>query len=158
QGLAGGGLLDVGCYPVYGIRWAFGAEPVRAAAVARYEHGVDVELAAVLTLADGRTASFDCGFTQPLRGWLEIVGREAVVSVPEMWLPPPEAPFTVSREGRPPETVTVPGHDQIVCMLDDFSRAVRRVEQVRPSPEEAVRTLAVLDAVAASARQGRAVE
>src|SRR5262249_8036414 len=28
--LGGGGLLDVGCYCVYGIRWAFGAEPVRA--------------------------------------------------------------------------------------------------------------------------------
>ena len=29
-GLGGGSLLDVGCYPVYGIRWAMGAEPVRA--------------------------------------------------------------------------------------------------------------------------------
>ena len=28
-GMAGGSLLDVGCYPVYGIRWAFGEEPVR---------------------------------------------------------------------------------------------------------------------------------
>ena len=27
--MAGGSLLDVGCYPVYGIRWAFQAEPVR---------------------------------------------------------------------------------------------------------------------------------
>src|SRR4051794_31469504 len=39
--LAGGSLLDVGCYPVFGIRWAFAAEPVRAFATARYEHGVD---------------------------------------------------------------------------------------------------------------------
>src|SRR5207247_5448794 len=28
--MGGGSLLDVGCYPVFGIRWAFGAEPVRA--------------------------------------------------------------------------------------------------------------------------------
>src|SRR5262245_501536 len=33
--LAGGSLLDVGCYPVYGIRWAFGEEPTRALARAR---------------------------------------------------------------------------------------------------------------------------
>src|SRR5579884_318904 len=155
---AGGSLLDVGCYPVYAIRWAFGAEPARAFAVARYQFDVDAELAAVLTFADGRTASFDCGFTQPYRGWLEIVGSEALIQVPMMWLPPPDAPFIVRRDGREPETITVPGHDQIVCMLDGFSRAVLRGEPVRPSPEEAVRTLAVLDAVAASARQGRAVD
>jgi predicted dehydrogenase len=32
--MAGGSLLDVGCYPVYGIRWAFGEEPVRVQASA----------------------------------------------------------------------------------------------------------------------------
>src|SRR5262249_5661799 len=40
--LGGGSLLDVGCYPVYGIRWAFGAEPIGAFARARFEQGVDV--------------------------------------------------------------------------------------------------------------------
>ena len=75
--MAGGSLLDVGCYPVYGIRWAFGAEPVRVWASARYLHGVDVEMTGVLWFADGRMATFDCGFTQPFRQWLEIVGAKA---------------------------------------------------------------------------------
>src|SRR5438874_1298561 len=43
-GMAGGCLLDVGCYPVYGIRWAFRAEPVRVYATAAMLHGVDVAL------------------------------------------------------------------------------------------------------------------
>ncbi len=33
--MGGGSLLDVGCYPVYGIRWAFGEEPVRVMAQGR---------------------------------------------------------------------------------------------------------------------------
>ena len=153
--LAGGSLLDVGCYPVYGIRWAFGAEPVRAWATARYLHGVDVEMTGVVWLADGRVGAFDCGFTMPLRGWLEITGTEGVVRVPDMWLPGPRAEYYVYREGRPVEEIMTEGEDQIVRMIDDFSRAVLRGGPVRPEPDEAVRTLRVLDALAKSAREGR---
>jgi len=153
--LAGGSLLDVGCYPVYGIRWAFGAEPVRAWATARYLHGVDVEMTGVVWLADGRVGAFDCGFTTPLRGWQEIVGSEGVVRVPDMWLPGPRAEYYVHRDGRPAEEVTTEGEDQIVHMLDDFSRAALAGGPVRPEPEEAAKTLRVLDALARSAREGR---
>jgi predicted dehydrogenase len=155
--LAGGSLLDVGCYPVFGIRWAFGAEPVRAYATARYEHGVDVEMSGLLGFTDGRTAAFDCGFTLPLRQWLEITGTAGVLRVPEMWLPGQRATFLVEREGRAAEEVIVEGEDQIRHMLEDFGRAVLEDEPVRPSPDEAVRTLRVLDALGRSAREGMAV-
>src|SRR5262249_44838229 len=149
----GGSLLDVGCYPVFGIRWAMGAEPVRVYATARYEHGVDVQLNGILWFANGRLAAFDCGFTLPLRGWLEITGSKGVVLVPEMWLPARRANFEIRREGRRgPEEVVVEGEDQIMHMLEDFGRAVLRGQQVNPPPEEAVRTLQVLDALARSAR------
>src|SRR5262249_10572197 len=111
--LGGGGLLDVGCYPVYGIRWAFGAEPVKAYATATYYNGVDIEMNAILWLADGRMATFDCGFTLPFRRWLEIVGTEAVVWVPELWIPLPRATYYIRREGRPVEEVALDGKDQI---------------------------------------------
>jgi predicted dehydrogenase len=156
--LAGGCLLDVGCYPAYGIRWAFGAEPTRGYATARYLHGVDVEMSAVLWLPGERTASFDCGFDEPLRGWLEVTGTEGVVLVPNMWVPPARATFVVMREGRPDEEVAVEGEDQVAHMIDDFSRAVLNGEAVRPSAEEAVRTLRVLDALAKSARVGHVVD
>jgi D-xylose 1-dehydrogenase (NADP+, D-xylono-1,5-lactone-forming) len=155
--LAGGSLLDVGCYPVFGIRWAFGAEPVRAFATARYEHGVDVEMRGLLWLADGRTAAFDCGFTLPLRQWLEITGTAGVVRVPEMWLPGPRATFLVEHEGRAVEEVVVDGEDQIRHMIEHFGQAVLEDEPVRPPPDEAVRTLRVLDALGRSAREGTPV-
>jgi predicted dehydrogenase len=155
--LAGGSLLDVGCYPVYGIRWAFGAEPERVYARAEYRHGVDVALEGLLSFADGRTAAFDCGFTLPFRGWLEITGTRGVVTVPDMWLPPRRAVYEIRREGRPVEETVYEGTDQIVQMLEDFGRAVLHGEPVRPDPSEAVRTLRVLDALARSAREERIV-
>jgi predicted dehydrogenase len=157
--LAGGSLLDVGCYPVFGIRWALGAEPVRVYATARYEHGVDIEMSGLLWFADGQTAAFDCGFTLPQRGWLEIAGTKGVVRVPEMWIPLRRATFEIHGEGRgEPQEVVIEGEDQIVHMLEDFGRAVLRGEPVQPPPEEAVRTLRVLEALGQSAREGQVVE
>jgi predicted dehydrogenase len=155
--LKGGCLLDVGCYTVFGIRWAFGAEPVSAYATALYRNGVDVEMTGVLRLADGRVGAFDCGFTQPWRGHLEIVGTNGVVWVPELWLPEARASYTIQRAGRPSEEVVFDGSDQIVSMIEGFGRAVLEGHAVNSPPQEAVRTLRVLDALGESARQGREV-
>ena len=156
--LGGGSLLDVGCYPVYGIRWAFGAEPVRVYATARSQYGVDVEMSGTRWFADGRVGTFDCGFTLPSRQWLEISGTEGVLSIPEMWSPPGRARYLVQASGRPVEEVAVEGEDQIVHMIEDFSRAALDGTPVSPAAEEAVRTLRVLDALAASARQNRVID
>ncbi len=158
----GGGLLDVGCYTTYAIRWWMRAEPVRAWARATYYNGVDVAMAGVLTFADGRTAQFDCGFTDPLRTWVEIVGSEAVVRVPNLWIPDDRAMFQVLRQrgefGHTVEEVETPGEDQMVHMLDDFAAAVAENREPYPNPDEAVKSLRVMDALARSAREGREVE
>lgn len=156
--VAGGSLLDVGCYPIYGIRWAFGAEPVRVFATARYQFGVDIEMNGLLWFADGRMAAFDCGFTLPLRGQLEITGTEGVIWTPEMWVPGQRAVSLVRRHHRADEEIVFDGDDQIQHMIEDFGRAVLQGEPARPDPEEAVKTLLVLDALAQSAREGKIVE
>jgi predicted dehydrogenase len=158
----GGGLLDVGCYTTYAIRWWMGAEPVKVWARATYSNDVDVAMAGVLTFADGRTAEFDCGFTSPLRTWVEIVGNDAVVRVPNMWIPDDRAVFEVIRQrgdfGHTVEVIETPGENQMVHMLDDFAAAVHERREPYPNPDEAIKTLRVLDALAKSAREGREVE
>jgi predicted dehydrogenase len=156
--LGGGSLLDVGCYTVYGIRWAFGAEPVRVWATARFEEDVDVEMSGVLWLEDGRLGLFDCGFTLPVRAGLEITGTEGVIRVPHLWGPGPKATFTIQRSDLSVEEVVIEGEDQIVNMLDDFNRCVLEDRPVEPDPLEAVKTLRVLDALALSAREERVVD
>jgi predicted dehydrogenase len=156
-GAAGGCLLDVGCYPVYGIRWAFGQEPVRAWATARYEFGVDVEMNGILWFPDGGVATFDCGFVHPMRQWLEVVGETGTLGVAEMWVPRERPDFEISHDGRT-ERISGAGADQIQCMLENFSRYVLDGTPAQPDPEEAVKTLRVLDALARSAREGQAVE
>lgn len=151
---AGGSLLDVGCYPVYGIRWALGAEPVQVFATATLKNDVDLSMSGVLSFAQGQTATFDCGFTAPFRGWLEIVGTAGVIRIPEMWLPSARAQYEVERDGRV-ETRYVDGANQIACMVENFSRAVESKVDASPAIGEAEKTLRVLDALATSARSGQ---
>jgi predicted dehydrogenase len=145
----GGSLLDVGCYPVFGFRWAFGEEPVRAFATARFEFGVDLSMAGTLWFPGDRTATFDCAFTRPLRQHFEIVGTDGVICVPRMWLPEPDAEYWVNDERR-----HCPCESQIVSMLDNFNAAVLEGRDPAPPAAEAVRTLRVLDALTRSAREG----
>jgi D-xylose 1-dehydrogenase (NADP+, D-xylono-1,5-lactone-forming) len=138
------------------------AEPVKVWATATYVNNVDVAMSGVMTFADGRTANFDCGFTHPLRTWVEIVGTQAVVRVPNLWIPDDRAPFEVHRQGglfdQVIEVVETPGENQMVHMLDDFAAAVFGNREPEPNPDEAVKTARVLDALARSAREGREVE
>jgi len=149
----GGSLLDVGCYPVFGIRWAFREEPTRVFATAQFEHGVDLSMAGTLWFSGGRTATFDCAFTRPLRQHLEIVGTDRVISVPRMWLPEPDAEYWLDNERR-----VCPCESQIVRMLDNFNAAVMEGRDPAPGAEEAIKTLRVLDALAQSARQGHPID
>ncbi len=76
-----------------------------------------------------------------------------------MWVPPPKAVFEVRREGSYHiEETGVEGRDQITCMLENFARAILEKKPLTPSPDEAVKTLKVLDALALSAREGRPVD
>ena len=157
-GTAGGSLLDVGCYPVYGIRWAFGEEPVRVFASATFEYGVDLAMSALLWFADGRIAGFDCGFTLPMRQHLHVTGTKGVIRIPQMWVPDlGQAGYEVQLEKCVETTVDVPGQ-QIARMIEHFGEAITMGQPIAPSPIEAVKTLRVCDALARSARDGRVVD
>jgi predicted dehydrogenase len=156
--MGGGSLLDVGCYPVFAIRWAMGAEPVRVFAAAQMFNGVDVAMKGILFFADGRTASFDCGFTLPLRQWFEIVGTSGVISTNDMWLPDPRARVFIQHGEQSVESFDVGGRDQIAVMIDEFCSAIRENREPSPSIDEAVKTLRVMDALTKSARENRVVD
>ena len=157
----GGGLYDVGCYCVFATRLFMGAEPASVVARARQFNGVDIDLTAILTFADGRTAHFDCGFAHPLRTHVEIVGTTGVIRVPNLWIPDAAAAFEVIRQSgdfdQSVEVVPTPGFDQMSEMLSDFAAAVRESRDPVPGPGEAVRTARVIDAILESVRTGREV-
>ena len=61
-------------------------------------------------------------------------------------------------EEKTSESILVDGHCQMQCMLENFASYVLEDKPVSPDPSEAVKTLAVLDALLKSAKEGRVVE
>lgn len=91
--LAGGGILDVGGYPVSMSRFIAGAavgkpflDPVKVAGTARLgEAGTDEWAAAVLTFENGIIAQVSCAVFVNLDNVLRIHGSLGRIEVPDFW-------------------------------------------------------------------------
>ncbi len=97
--LAGGALMDVGCYCINLARAVANAEPshVNAHAV-MHESGVDEQLTASLEFPDGILATMACGMRVQADNTAQICGTEGYIEIPWPWKPPAgKAGFTIAR-------------------------------------------------------------
>lgn len=91
--LAGGGILDVGGYPVSMARFIAGqamgkpfADPVKVAGTAKLNaEGTDDWAAAILTFENGIVAQVSCAVMANLDNVLRIHGSEGRIEVPDFW-------------------------------------------------------------------------
>lgn len=91
--LAGGGIMDVGCYPVSMARLLAGAamgrpfaDPVKVAGTASLNaEGTDDVAAATLTFANGILAQVSCAVMANLDNVLRIHGSDGRIEVPDFW-------------------------------------------------------------------------
>lgn len=99
--LGGGSLWDVGCYPVTYARLLAGRDPTMVFGSA-YWHagGVDEEFMGMLRFPGGTTATMYSGFRAPLRTWLEVVGSEGALRVPNPFKPGGLERLELERSGR----------------------------------------------------------
>lgn len=96
--LAGGALMDIGCYCVSFARLLAGSEPEAMHAVGRlHESGVDEYTAAVLRFPGGVVSEFCCGMTLQTDNSAMICGDEGYLEIPWPWKPP--APGNKSASG-----------------------------------------------------------
>ena len=161
--MGGGGLLDIGVYPLLTARYVFEAEPIRAfAAIERHPSwGVDVLTSAVLTFPTG-ILSFTCATQLASHQHMAICGSEGRIELPD---PFAQAP---SREAR----IAILGPRQIWEPLNEEVETLERVNQYVPQAEafcaavrceapptfpleDSVRMMRALDALARSGESGR---
>ncbi|HXK17975.1 MAG TPA: hypothetical protein VNG33_09240, partial [Polyangiaceae bacterium] len=117
---AGGGIWDVGGYPVSFARLMAGlalgkkvAEPLQLTAVGQIgPTGVDEFAQATLSFEGGVTAEIACGIRYDLGCAATIFGEEGCIKLDDPWLPGGkrqglESHFSIEHEGKPPEVVRV---------------------------------------------------
>ncbi|MFU8816431.1 MAG: aldo/keto reductase [Pseudomonadales bacterium] len=107
--LAGGGIMDVGCYPISAARLIFGAEPVEITAHGRLAStGVDEWSAALLKFDDGASAQVATGVSLLLDNSLNVYGSAGRIRLDNPWLCADAAgnwSFVLHRAGREPESI-----------------------------------------------------
>ncbi|MCR9115361.1 MAG: Gfo/Idh/MocA family oxidoreductase [bacterium] len=84
--MAGGALMDVGCYCVNFARAITGAEPVNVSAVSHHHsHGVDDYSAGWLRFPDDVLCVFTCGMTVQSDRTTIIAGDTGYLEIPDPW-------------------------------------------------------------------------
>jgi D-xylose 1-dehydrogenase (NADP+, D-xylono-1,5-lactone-forming) len=152
--LAGGGLMDVGCYCVSEARFLFDAEPVRVFARADFdpEYEVDMLACGVMEFEHGR-ATFDTGFELPFRCDYEVVGSKGRIVCPNAVLPGETASIVIERDGTEVKE-TFPGVNQWTLEFEHLSQCIAENKAPAYDADDAVKQQRVLDAIYRSARSG----
>ena len=154
----GGGLMDIGCYPINLSRMLFGSEPTGVAAAITRDpaSGVDVLASAVLEFGD-RTATFSCGTRAGAEQRVAIMGTEGRIVLTSPFNPPPEgSEVHVWRgnlvPGDPPDEVLRMGRvDQYTLQAEAFAATVLDGAPPHLSLDDSIANMEVIERVFAAA-------
>jgi len=155
--LGGGGLWDVGTYPISYARMIAGAEPEEVFGwQVLSESGVDVIFAGQMRFPKGILAQFDCGFRSPERKTMEIIGSEGSLYVPQPFTPRTGERIEI-RRGSKTSSIVIRGEALYKGEVEDMADAVLGGKAPRVSLSDSRGTVAAVTALLESARGGRPV-
>jgi len=146
--LAGGALMDVGCYTIHLLRTLADAEPeVVDATAAVSSPGVDRAATAHFRFADGRSGRIQCALLsgKPLALWARVVGDRGQLRVRNPWAPQFFHRIVV-KAGKARRIEHVTRDPTYLFQLRAFASAVLRNEPILTGPDDAIANMRVIDA------------
>jgi predicted dehydrogenase len=152
----GGGLRDIGCYPISLSRFLFRAEPSRVLGIAEYDprFRTDRLTSAILDFGTG-TATFTCATQLAPYQRVNIYGTEGRVEIEIPFNAPPDVPCKIwHQQDQATREIVVDICDQYGIQGDLFSLAILNDAPVPTPIEDAVANMCVIDAIFASAHDG----
>jgi predicted dehydrogenase len=159
RALAGGSILDVGCYTTSMshliARVAGGGEVAEASQVSGGgvigPSGVDHDAVATLAFGNGLLARVATSVQLDIGSWLRIYGSEGRITVPSPWLPGrigTRSTIVVERRGAAPTEIEIPLREDVYAIeIEAVARFVERRE-LSPSAmpwEESLANMRTLD-------------
>lgn len=160
--IGGGGLLDIGCYPITGGRFFFESEPKRVVALVDRDagFGTDRQASVIADFGNGRHLNFMVSTQLVPNQSIEIMGTKGRVEL--------VIPFNVpqglasallvdeghSLDGSLARREIFPPSDQYTEMAEAFALAVLGKGDMPYGVEDAIKSMHVLDAIFESERTG----
>ncbi|MEW9308187.1 Gfo/Idh/MocA family protein [Labrys neptuniae] len=160
--IGGGGILDIGCYPIVAGRFIFEAEPRRVVALVDRDPatGVDRLASAILDFGEGRRAEFTVSTQLTPLQRVDIVGTRKRFEITIPFNAPQAEAVTVytddgSRLGDASAVAqTIAPVDQYAEEVDAFSAAIRGEITLPYGPADAVQNMKIIDALFRSEKSG----
>ena len=165
QETGGGSIWDVGCYPISYARTLVGAEPVEVfgwqvtGAVlsgSKDQGGSDDSFVGQMRFEDGIHMQFDCGFKSPSRSYVEIVGTEASLNVPNPFKPGLKNEIYLTREDKT-QTIKIAGTELYLGEVEDMCDAILHRKTPRITLADSRKNTAAILALLESAKSGKLV-
>jgi predicted dehydrogenase len=158
----GGALMDIGCYLIHASRYAFAQEPTRVvASIDRDpELRTDRLTSAILDFPSGQ-AIFTCGTQLVPYQRIHFLGARGRIEIEIPFNAPPDRPTRLFVDdsgdlfGSGISTETFPVCDQYTLQGDAFSKAVLEGAEVPVPIEDAIKNMAVIEAIFSSAGSGQ---
>jgi predicted dehydrogenase len=147
--LAGGALMDCGCYPVSLIRFLAETEPaVDHAQVQLFAPQVDRKMSADLSFADGRTAYLVCDMLSPrlFVSSLKVEGDAGKLSVINPYHPHWFNWLSVHGRNHS-HSGPVRGENVYTLQLRAFIKAIRGEMKLNTDPADAIGNMRVIDSI-----------
>jgi predicted dehydrogenase len=160
-GPGGGGLLDIGCYPITTSRFVTGQEPRRAAALIARDPALGVDrLGSVLLDYDGVQCSFAYATQMVPRQTMQFLGTKARLEVEIPFNAPNDRPCRLLvYDGPSPglevtEAIELPVCDQYGVMAGAFAASIQDGAPAPVPLEDSLANMRVIDAVLRAAERG----
>jgi predicted dehydrogenase len=145
--LAGGALMDVGCYPVHLLRTVLGEEPrVASARAIQANPGVDGDMTIDLEFSGGVVGKVRSSMDSPESYiYARFIGEDGELEVQNPFLPQDGNSLTI-RTGKKSRTETVTTVPTFVFQLHALADAVLRGAPVLTDVDDAIANMEVIDA------------
>ena len=158
--IGGGGLLDIGCYPITVSRFIYGAEPKRVVATLERDpkFRTDRTGGGLADFGDGRHLSFTISTQLAPYQRVHICGTKGRIEIEIPFNAPPDRPnryFVQGMEMNEGSWTELPVSDQYQLQAEAFGRVVRGKEKLVWGVDDAIQNMKIIDAYFRSEKSGR---
>jgi len=149
--VGGGGLMDMGCYPLHALRSVIGGEPEVVSARCDVQHGVDAATKAELLFPGGVKAKMSCSMIPDKFGaFLNLTGERGKLEIVNFLAPQYGFSFTVTVDGKTREEKPE-GPATYAAQLAAVADVLRNGAKPLTGGADAIANMAAIDAIYAKA-------
>ena len=160
--IGGGGIMDIGCYPIVGSRFLFEAEPQRVVALVDRDpaFGTDRLASVIADFGNGRQMSFVCSTQAVGHQSIEVIGTKGRVEIRIPFNAPPDTPTVIEIDtgaalgGTLARREIIRPVDQYTEEAEAFALAVLGEKPLPYGIDDAIQQMKILDAIFESERTG----